>query len=93
MRKCIDYDPEYICLPHFGMLPRDYNDTYWVRFDEACRDRVEFVRQQLSMGIDNEEMAENYIKKYWDPALKEIQPREAYAINSRALIKAIIKAL
>ena len=45
------------------------------------------------MGLDSKEMSENYIKKYWDPALKQIQPLQAYAINSRAVIKAILKAL
>ena len=93
MKKCMDYGAQYICLPHCGMIPKDFNDTYWKMFDEACRDRLEFVKEQSAMGFSNDEMAENYIRKYWDPALKQIQPLEAYAINSKAVIKAILKAL
>ena len=93
LKKCMDYGAEYICLPHCGMIPKDFNDTYWRMFREACDDRLEFVREQKAMGLDSEEMSDNYIKKYWDPALKQIQPLQAYAINSKAVIKAILKAL
>ena len=93
LKKCMDYGAEYICLPHCGMIPASFNETYWKMFKEACDDRLDFVRKQKAMGFDSEEMSDNYIKKYWDPALKQIQPMEAYAINSRAVIKAILKAL
>lgn len=93
LKKCMDYGAEYICLPHCGMIPASFNETYWRMFKEACDDRLDFVRKQKALGFDSEEMSDNYIKKYWDPALKQIQPMEAYAINSRAVIKAILKAL
>ncbi len=93
LKKCMDYGAQYICLPHCGMLPKDFNDKYWQMFDEACKDRLRFVKEQKAMGIGDDEMARNYVRKYWDPDLKQIQPAEAYEINSKAVIKAMLKAL
>lgn len=93
MKKCMDYHAKYICLPHCGMIPSTFNDTYWQMFQNACKDRVAFVKEQNAKGLEVSRISENYIEKYWEPAIGQIQPKEAYAINSRAVIKAILKAL
>lgn len=93
MKKCMDYGAEYLCLPHFGMLPKSFNEKYWTMFDEACREKLEFVKEMKVRGLDENEMVDMYIEKYWDPALDQVQPVEAYIINSRAIIKAFLKVL
>ena len=93
MKKCMDYRAEYLCLPHFGMLPKSFNDKYWEMFEEACQEKLDFVKQMKAEGLDENKMVNQYIEKYWDPALKQVQPIEAYIINSKAIIKAFLKVL
>lgn len=93
MRKCMSYNPEYLCLPHFGMLPKDAVEEYWSMFEEACHDKLNFVKDMKSRGLSEEEMLDVYVKTYWVPEQEKYQPLNAYTINSRALIKAILKAL
>ena len=62
-------------------------------FEEACQEKLDFVKQMKAEGLDENKMVNQYIKKYWDPALKQVQPIEAYIINSKAIIKAFLKVL
>ena len=43
--KCKTYDPEYISLPHFGMIPKDYIETYWKRLEEETDIKIDFIRK------------------------------------------------
>lgn len=91
--KCMAYGAEYISLPHFGMLPKDFNDKYWELLKDSTETKMDFIRSMKGEGLDEEAMLERYVEKYWDPDLKEIQPMDAFLINSRAIIKAFLKAV
>lgn len=91
--KCMAYGAEYISLPHFGMLPKDFNDKYWRLLKDSTETKMDFIRSMKGEGLDEEAMLERYVEKYWDPDLKEIQPMDAFLINSRAIIKAFLKAV
>lgn len=93
MKKCRACGAEYLCLPHFGMLPKDFNETYWKMFEEACHEKLAFVRRMENGGLSEDEMVDEYMKKYWNPAKEQEQPIEAYLINARAVVKAIRRAL
>ena len=93
LEKCRGYGAKYLCLPHFGMLPEYFNDRYWQMFEAACREKLEFVAGMRARDLDEDAMVDEYIKKYWNPALEQIQPMEAYVINARAIIRAMMKAL
>lgn len=93
LERCRGYGARYICLPHFGMLPEYFNERYWEMFGEACHEKLMFVRDMAERALGEDEMVEEYIKKYWNPALEKVQPVEAYVINARAIIKAMMKAL
>ena len=41
--KCKAYGARYICLPHFGLIPQDFNEEYWDRFEQGCEDRIQTV--------------------------------------------------
>lgn len=91
--KCRDYDAEYISLPHFGMIPKDYINTYWQRLEDETNIKIEFIRSMKEEGLDEEAMLDRYCDKYWDPDMEEVQPKDAFLINSKAIIKAFLKAL
>ena len=93
LQRCREYGARYICLPHFGMLPEYFNERYWQMFEDACCEKLEFVRDMKNRGLDGKEMVDEYIRRYWDPALQKVQPMEAYVINAKAIISAMMKAL
>lgn len=93
MRRCMEYDAEYLCLPHFGMLPKHFNKKYWVMLEKAYKEKYEFVKSMACRRLDEDEMVDEYVKKYWLPQLEQVQPKEAYIINSRAIVKAILRAV
>lgn len=91
--KCKAYDPEYISLPHFGMIPKDYIETYWKKLEEETDIKIDFIRKMKEEGLDDEAMLDRYCDKYWDPDMEEVQPKDAFIINSKAIIKAFLKAI
>lgn len=93
MKKCMDYNAKYLCLPHFGLLPKDFNGTYWKMLQAECQKKMAFIEEMHREQLTDEEMLEHYVEKYWDPAMEEIQPKDAFLINSKAIIKAFIKAV
>lgn len=93
LEKCRRLGAEYICLPHFGMLPGDFNEKFFDKFEAECKSKLNFVQSMINEGISEEEMFERYTKKYWTPAKEAEQPYEAFAINSGHILKALLREL
>ena len=91
LEKCRRLNPEYICLPHFGMLPAAFNSKYFEMFRQECDSKIDFVREMVSEGLSREEMLKQYIKRYWKPEKLEEQPFEAFEINSGHILDALIR--
>ena len=91
--RCKAYGPEYMSLPHFGMLPKDFIDKYWEMLEEATESKKAFIKSMADEGLNPDEMLERYTEKYWDPEMEDIQPMDAFIINSKAIIKAFMKAI
>ena len=75
------------------MIPKDYIETYWKRLEEETDIKIDFIREMKEEGLDAESMLDRYCDKYWDPDMEEVQPKDAFIINSRAIIKAFLKAI
>ena len=91
LEKCRRLNPEYICLPHFGMLPAAFNSKYFEMFRQECDSKTDFVREMMSEGLDREEMFRRYIRRYWTPEKMDEQPFEAFEINSGHILDALIR--
>ena len=55
--------------------------------------KIDFIRKMKEEGLDEDAMLDRYCEKYWDPDMEEVQPKDAFIINSKAIIKAFLKAL
>lgn len=93
LEKCRGYGAKYICLPHFGLIPQDFNEEYWMQFQQGCEDRIQMVRGMKKEGLDADQMLERYRDRYWDPIMEQEQPIEAFLINAKNIIKAALRAL
>ena len=93
LEKCRAYGAEYVCLPHFGMLPQDFIGKYWDMFEFFCHEKINFVRELRDSGKTEKEILDCYVDKYWQPEMIEEQPKEAYIVNCRAIVKAILRSI
>ena len=93
MKKCRAYGADYLCLPHFGLIPKSFNDTYWEMLQNACDEKYLFIKELKDKGLYEDDILAEYVKKYWLPEIEEIQPKDAFLINSKAVIKAFFKAI
>lgn len=91
LKKCRDYRAKYICLPHFGMIPEDFNEKYWDMFEAECMKNIEMVREMKEKNFTEEQMLEKFKEKLWSEELEKEQPIEAFLINTRYLIRAALK--
>ncbi|MBQ0078264.1 MAG: hypothetical protein KBS66_00035, partial [Eubacterium sp.] len=92
LAKVRSYGAKYVCLPHFGLLPTDFNEKYWDMFKAGCDEVVDFARKWRNDGLTIEEMVQEYYNRYWNPLFIKEQPKKAYLINTEATVKAALKA-
>lgn len=83
----------YICLPHFGMIPEGYGERYWEMFAEEVGNKAGFVAGMKDRGMSEEEMFNAYAERYWTPAKAKEQPKEAFLLNSRFILKSLLREL
>ncbi|MCQ4635984.1 MBL fold metallo-hydrolase [Anaerovorax odorimutans] len=91
--KCKAYGPKTIVLPHFGMIPEDFNETYWNFFEKEVENKRVYLRGLVKEGLSEDEIFRQYAAKYWDPIKEQEQPYEAFMINSKNIVKVLLKSL
>lgn len=88
--KCRNCKVRYISLPHFGLIPEDFNETYWNLYQEEIDKKFAFLAELKEQGKNTEEIYELYADKYWQPLKAQEQPYEAFAINSKHIVNVFL---
>ncbi len=91
LEKCRNYGAKRICLPHFGLIPEDFNNEYWQMFEDECMEKIRLVKDMKEKGFTQEEMLEKFKERMWKPVMEKEQPIEAFLINTKNTIKAALK--
>lgn len=89
--KCSNCNVKRISLPHFGLIPEDFNETYWKLYKEEIDKKLAFLAELKAQGLDYDEICELYAEKYWQPLKAQEQPYEAFAINSKYIVKVFLE--
>lgn len=89
--KCRLLKPKVIILPHYGVVPVEYNNRYWEQFVCDSEDKRDFILGLHEKGLTLEEMTEEYSRKYWSDLREREQPKPAFLLNARSIIQVIIK--
>lgn len=93
MERCRALHPKHVCLPHFGMMPDGTVDSYWDQYAAECRSKTAFVSDMVRRGMNEEEMFAAYTDRYWTSQKEMEQPKEAFMLNSRYILRALRKEL
>lgn len=91
--KCRGCGARQIVLPHFGLLPMEFNETYWQLFEKEVRKKRGLLAEYVKEGLNEDEIFENYLQRYWTPMKAQEQPYLAFRINSRHIVRALLKSL
>lgn len=82
---------QYLLVPHYGILDRRYNDSYFDEYIEAAEKEKDFINSLIDKGLSQEEIFEEHKKVYWTQARKKDQPYRAYDVNTHIIIKRMLK--
>jgi glyoxylase-like metal-dependent hydrolase (beta-lactamase superfamily II) len=91
IEKCRKISHKYLSLPHRSIANNDDADSF---FDKAyattvsCRD---FILDMKKKGLNEEEMQEMFVNKYYSDVLSDYQPKEAFMANARATISCTLR--
>ena len=87
IRKCKAYGADRLVIPHCGLIPADFNDTYWELVKEDMESIVRFLAERQGKMTD-EELMEDYTRIYYVGQRQKEQPREAFLLNAVYQLKA-----
>ncbi|MBQ6371096.1 MAG: MBL fold metallo-hydrolase [Firmicutes bacterium] len=91
--KCRHLNARHLALPHFGMVPEDLLGGYWDDFAAECESKMDFVRKLRDGGLDEETMLQRYADRYWTGYKQMEQPKEAFMLNSKYILRALQKEI
>lgn len=93
LEKCKNCGAKRIVLPHFGLLPEDFNEKYWELYEQELADKRTYLAGLVEKGLSEEEIFQAYTEKYWVAAKSQEQPYEAFALNSKYIVKVLLESL
>ena len=89
VEKCRAYDAQYVIVPHYGLLPKSFNQQYWDTFIKNAKEKRKLVKGWYEEGLSDEEVLANYTDVYWDESVAKEQPKEAFIMNAKNIVKVL----
>ena len=83
--------PDLIIAPHYGKLSDFLAKDYWDRVKAMADGYRNFILDRYRSGLSEDAIYEEYKTEYWHNITKNQQPMEAFEINGRQIIKAMIR--
>ena len=82
---------KHLSLPHKGLVGQDIMDGYFrnaLEVNTTCR---EFILWMRDKGLNDDEMMASFYDRYYNEALVEYQPKEAFLANAKATIACTLR--
>ncbi len=88
--KCKAYHAKQIICPHFGIIPKDFVDSYFDLYLQSAEEEKAFILSYARQGYSNEDILEEYEKKFWTAERSKSQPKAAFEENARPMIRHLV---
>lgn len=82
---------KHLLLPHYGILPEEYNDKYFDMYIEAAEKEKQLIEGLIKDGFTVEQIFEKHKDVYWSEEKAVNHPFRAYKMNTEIIIKRMIK--
>ena len=76
-------------MPHYGLLPESFNQQYWDTFIKNAKEKRQLVKGWYDQGLSDEQVLENYTDVYWDDSVAKEQPKEAFIMTAKNIVKVL----
>lgn len=83
--KLKEIDADYIYSPHYGIIPKSLNKTYFDMYIKQSSEVREFILQRKNLPF--EEVLKEYEERYYAKEHELDHPREAFILNAKYIIK------
>lgn len=90
-RKCKEYHPERIIVPHYGIVPEFYTQKYFDVYLRELRGEINLVCGLAQQGMNEEQILEQVEQIYWFKGREYYQTKEAFRLNTGISIRLILK--
>ncbi|MBR0600124.1 MBL fold metallo-hydrolase [Sinanaerobacter chloroacetimidivorans] len=80
-----------IIAPHYGMVAKDIAENYWNLSKSAAETCRNLITDLSEKGASEEEIYRAYKERYWHGIRLNQQPEEAFEVNGKNVIRAILK--
>lgn len=88
---CGKINPKFIISPHFGLVDKRYTLTYWQNSIASARKIRDFILNLVKLGYGEEIILSEYEKMFRDEEIQLEQPINAFCLNTKSMIKAVLK--
>ena len=92
VEKCRAYHARQLVVPHYGIISEESQEKFWSLLKEDIDQKIDFVRIRLETQTEEEILAE-FLPYFWKEERAESQPYDAYALNGKYEVKAILNYL
>ncbi|MDR0520040.1 MAG: MBL fold metallo-hydrolase [Clostridiales Family XIII bacterium] len=84
--------PDYLLLPHSGLLSGDDAKAYPARIREETLQKSEFILSRHRSGMPENDIVEAFVKEYFDGIIRAtgVQTEESFVANAEALVPRLI---
>lgn len=82
---------KYLLVSHYGILDRSFNDVYFDMYIEEAEKEREMIERLISEGKNSGEIFEAHKELYWSEERGKEQPFRAYEMNTKIIIKRMMK--
>ncbi|WP_434509630.1 MBL fold metallo-hydrolase [Desulfitobacterium sp. AusDCA] len=90
IKKCQALNPKFIYSPHYGLINPSETLNFWQKSLEAAERSRYFVLHYHDLGYSEEELLLEYEKVFRDEETRTEQPFNAFRINTRSMIRALL---
>jgi len=92
IEKCKAYHASQLIIPHYGMIPGEAQEKFWSLLKKDIDQKVNFVRERMTTQTEEKILA-GFLPYFWKEERAESQPYDAYALNAKYEVKAILNYL
>jgi len=88
---CKKINPRFIVSPHFGLVSSTNTSDYWEQSMSSVQESKQFILDLAEQGYDEEQILMKYENLFRDDHNKAEQPIAAFRINTKHMIKTVLR--
>ena len=91
IEKCKRIETKHIICPHYGQVPEEIREGYWDLARRSADHIKEFILQRKETGLSFDDLLVEYTREFWIGFTAKNQPKEAFVINAKEIIRTILR--